>query len=73
MVAIVNLQYIFENHPEWNTTENWTDSDDIEVWADSINAKQLKLYSTELNPQIDLRDFKQSAKISGETLIVTFV
>ena len=67
----MNVQYIFKYHLEWNTTEEWADSDDIQVLADGINAKKLKIHSTELNPQIDLSDFKQYAEISGDTLIVT--
>ena len=71
MVAAMNVKYVFKYYPEWNTTEDWADSDDIKVLADGINAKKLKSYSTELNPQIDLSDFKQYAEISGDTLIVT--
>jgi hypothetical protein len=70
------VDYRFPNHPDWNTVEDWhgdSDPDSINTVATSINDKKLKLCSTDLNPKIDLSDFKQSAVVSGNTLAVTFV
>lgn len=70
------VDYQFPNHPEWNTVENWhgdSDPNSINTVAESINDKKLKLCSTDFNPTIDLSDFKQSAVVSGNTLIVTFI
>ena len=71
------VDYRFPNHPEWNTTENWQVDDfepkNINDVANSINSKRLKVCSTNLNPTVDLSDFKQSAVISNNVLTVTFV
>lgn len=70
------VDYRFPEHPNWNTVEDWhgdSDPDSINTVATSINDKKLKLCSTDLNPTIDLSDFKQSAVVSGDILIVTFI